>query len=142
MIVCNSCFFFLASLSVKDGKNAASLFVAEQYISAFNKLARTNNTLILPSNAGDVTSLVAQAMSIYKTISNSDSNANNNNPLNDSENNVSSEKSTSTFATVDTKAPDDITAELFLDNTTSDSDAKKSKTTTTTNNPKDPLKFD
>lgn len=52
-----------------DGKNAASLTVAEQYINAFNKLASTNNTLILPSNVGDVSSLVGQAMSIYNTVS-------------------------------------------------------------------------
>lgn len=56
------------SLSITDGKNAASFSVAEQYVSAFNKLARTNNTLILPANAGDVTGLVGQAMSIYKTL--------------------------------------------------------------------------
>ncbi|KAG5891395.1 hypothetical protein JTB14_017918 [Gonioctena quinquepunctata] len=50
------------------GTSAASLSIAEQYISAFNKLARTNNTLILPANTGDVSSLVSQAMSIYSTI--------------------------------------------------------------------------
>lgn len=57
------------ALKVGDGKNAASLSLAEQYVAAFNRLAKTNNTLILPANAGDVTSLVGQAMSIYKTIS-------------------------------------------------------------------------
>ncbi|XP_063981586.1 stomatin-like protein 2, mitochondrial [Diachasmimorpha longicaudata] len=56
------------SLGLRDGKNAASLSIAEQYVKAFNKLAKTNNTLILPSNVGDVSSLVAQAMSIYKQI--------------------------------------------------------------------------
>ncbi|XP_015124607.1 stomatin-like protein 2, mitochondrial [Diachasma alloeum] len=56
------------SLGLRDGKNAASLSIAEQYVKAFNKLARTNNTLILPSNVGDVSGLVAQAMSIYKQI--------------------------------------------------------------------------
>lgn len=59
------------SLSQNNGKSAASLTIAEQYINAFNKLARTNNTLILPSNVGDVGSLVGQAMSIYNTISKS-----------------------------------------------------------------------
>lgn len=49
--------------------NAASLTIAEQYVQAFNKLARTNNTLILPANAGDVSNLVAQAMSIYSKVS-------------------------------------------------------------------------
>lgn len=40
-------------------------------MSAFAKLAQTNNTLILPSNAGDITSLVGQAMTIYNAISKS-----------------------------------------------------------------------
>lgn len=57
------------SLMPKEGKNAASLYVAEQYVAAFNKLARTNNTLILPSNVGDITSLVASAMTMYGAIS-------------------------------------------------------------------------
>lgn len=51
-----------------EGKNAASLMVAEKYVDAFNELARTNNTLILPSNVSDVSSLVGQAMSVYSTI--------------------------------------------------------------------------
>ncbi|KAJ3648822.1 hypothetical protein Zmor_020595 [Zophobas morio] len=51
------------------GPNAASLSIAEQYVNAFDKLAKTNNTLILPSNVGDVSNLVGQAMSIYSTIS-------------------------------------------------------------------------
>lgn len=64
------------SLEAKDGKNAAAYFVAEQYIAAFKQLAKTNNTLIMPSNASDVTSLVAQALTIYKNVSrNGDLNA-------------------------------------------------------------------
>ncbi|KAJ2948482.1 hypothetical protein O0L34_g7730 [Tuta absoluta] len=58
-----------SALCNTEMKHAASLTLAEQYVSAFNKLARTNNTLILPANAGDVSSLVAQAMSIYSTVS-------------------------------------------------------------------------
>ncbi|XP_068620616.1 stomatin-like protein 2, mitochondrial [Battus philenor] len=57
-----------SALAQQDSKYAASLTLAEQYVSAFNKLARTNNTLILPANAGDVSSLVAQAMSIYSKV--------------------------------------------------------------------------
>ncbi|CAG9564006.1 unnamed protein product [Danaus chrysippus] len=56
------------ALAKTDSKHAAALTLAEQYVSAFNKLARTNNTLILPANAGDVSNLVAQAMSIYSTV--------------------------------------------------------------------------
>lgn len=57
------------SLRKQSGSNAASLVIAEKYVNAFNKLARTNNTLILPANAADVSSLVAQAMTIYANIS-------------------------------------------------------------------------
>lgn len=49
-----------SALQENCGVNAASLSIAEQYVQAFNKLARTNNTLILPANAGDVSNLVAQ----------------------------------------------------------------------------------
>lgn len=48
------------ALGVTDAKNAAALSIAEQYVNAFNKLARVNNTLILPSNVGDVSTFVAQ----------------------------------------------------------------------------------
>lgn len=67
-IVTHSLSFNDYRLAQSHGSNAASLTVAEQYVNAFNQLARTNNTLILPSNAGDISSLVGQAMSIYKTI--------------------------------------------------------------------------
>nr|CAD7197105.1 unnamed protein product [Timema douglasi] len=56
------------SLVSQDGRNAATLNVAEQYVNAFQQLARTNNTLILPSNANDVTSIVSQAMTIYNHL--------------------------------------------------------------------------
>jgi C-terminal region of band_7 len=35
--------------------------VAEQYISAFSNLAKTNNTVLLPTNTGDISSMVTQA---------------------------------------------------------------------------------
>eukprot|EP00096_Caligus_rogercresseyi_P009581 TRINITY_DN3278_c0_g1_i1.p1 TRINITY_DN3278_c0_g1~~TRINITY_DN3278_c0_g1_i1.p1 ORF type:complete len:302 (-),score=72.84 TRINITY_DN3278_c0_g1_i1:95-1000(-) len=60
------------SLKQRHGQNAASLAVAEKYVSAFGELAKTNNTLILPSNTGDVTHMVAQAMTIYKNLHNSE----------------------------------------------------------------------
>lgn len=49
-----------SALQNESAPNAASLSIAEQYVNAFNKLAKTNNTLILPANAGDVSSLVTQ----------------------------------------------------------------------------------
>ncbi|XP_071040911.1 stomatin-like protein stl-1 isoform X2 [Parasteatoda tepidariorum] len=57
------------SLLKKKGNNAASLLIAEQYVTAFSKLAKTGTTLILPSNTNDMSSMVAQAMAIYKNIS-------------------------------------------------------------------------
>jgi hypothetical protein len=48
--------------------NAASLNVAELYVAAFQQLAKTNNTLILPASANDVTSMVGTAMSMYQTL--------------------------------------------------------------------------
>jgi len=52
----------------KQGLNAASLSTANLYIEAFGKLAQKNNTLILPANAGDVTSTVAGALAIYQNL--------------------------------------------------------------------------
>lgn len=49
--------------------DALSYKVAEQYITAFGQLARTANTVLLPANAGDVSSMVAQAMTLYRQLS-------------------------------------------------------------------------
>lgn len=45
---------------VQNGVNAASLAIAEQYVQAFSKLAKTTNTILLPEKTGDVSSMVAQ----------------------------------------------------------------------------------
>ncbi|OWF54067.1 stomatin-like protein 2, mitochondrial [Mizuhopecten yessoensis] len=57
------------ALGKKNGSEAVSYNVAEQYVTAFGNLAKTSNTIILPANTGDVSSMVAQAMSIYKNLS-------------------------------------------------------------------------
>ncbi|KAM6187174.1 stomatin-like protein 2, mitochondrial [Sarcoramphus papa] len=57
-----------AALAQQHGSAAASLSVAEQYVSAFSKLAKDSNTLLLPANTGDVTNMVAQALGIYTTL--------------------------------------------------------------------------
>ncbi|KAM6302938.1 stomatin-like protein 2, mitochondrial isoform 4-T4 [Podargus strigoides] len=57
-----------AALAQQHGSAAASLSVAEQYVSAFSKLAKDSNTLLLPANTGDVPSMVAQALGIYTTL--------------------------------------------------------------------------
>ncbi|XP_030048683.1 stomatin-like protein 2, mitochondrial [Microcaecilia unicolor] len=56
------------ALMEQNGNAAASLTIAEQYVSAFAKLAQESNTILLPSNTGDITSMVTQAMSIYGTL--------------------------------------------------------------------------
>jgi len=56
------------ALGGAQGGQAASLAVAENYVKAFGELAKESNTLLLPSNAGDVTGMVTQAMSIYKKL--------------------------------------------------------------------------
>merc|ERR1711971_1339900 len=56
------------ALGGAQGGQAASLAVAENYVKAFGELAKESNTLLLPANAGDVTSMVTQAMSIYKKL--------------------------------------------------------------------------
>lgn len=48
----------------QGGMTAVNLQVADKYITAFQGLARTNNTLIVPANMGDMTSLISSAMKI------------------------------------------------------------------------------
>jgi len=48
----------------EGGLQAANLKVAELYIGAFGNLAKTNNTMIVPSNLADVASVVASAMTV------------------------------------------------------------------------------
>jgi regulator of protease activity HflC (stomatin/prohibitin superfamily) len=52
------------SIGKEGGMTAANLKVAELYIGAFANLAKTNNTLIIPSNVSDIAGLVASAMTV------------------------------------------------------------------------------
>ena len=52
------------AISGPGGQQAANLKVAELYIGAFGNLARTNNTMIVPSNLADVSSILATAMTV------------------------------------------------------------------------------
>ena len=45
---------------------AVQLRVAEQYIEQFGHLAKTNNSIILPTNLTDVAGMIATAMSVVK----------------------------------------------------------------------------
>jgi regulator of protease activity HflC (stomatin/prohibitin superfamily) len=48
------------------GIEAVNLKVAERYVDAFGGLAKTNNTLIVPANMGDVATLISTAMTVVK----------------------------------------------------------------------------
>jgi len=47
-----------------NGKDAVNLRIAEQYIGEFGKLAKQNNTMIIPSNMADISSIIATATSV------------------------------------------------------------------------------
>jgi regulator of protease activity HflC (stomatin/prohibitin superfamily) len=49
------------------GKDAVNLRVAEQYIKEFGNLAKENNTVIIPSNLGDIAGMVATVSSLLKS---------------------------------------------------------------------------
>jgi regulator of protease activity HflC (stomatin/prohibitin superfamily) len=53
-----------AAIQTAGGMDAANLKVAQQYVEAFASLAKTGNTLIIPSNVSDVAGVVASAMTV------------------------------------------------------------------------------
>jgi len=52
------------ALSQEGGEQAANLEVAKQYVTEFGNLAKENNTLIIPSDVNNLSSMVATAMSV------------------------------------------------------------------------------
>lgn len=57
-----------AAISAPGGREAIELKVAEQYVDAFRNLAKSSTTLLLPANASDAGSMVAQALTVFDTI--------------------------------------------------------------------------
>ena len=51
----------------EGGMTAVNLQVAEKYVDAFAQLARTNNTLIVPGNLSDMSSMISSAMKIVES---------------------------------------------------------------------------
>jgi len=56
------------AISEENGLNAVNLRIAEQYLGAFAGLAKTNNTMILPSNLSDIAGIVATATSVFNEV--------------------------------------------------------------------------
>lgn len=54
------------------GMNAVNLQVAEKYVEAFSQLAKTGNTLIVPANMGDMSSMISSAMKIVSSMKKTD----------------------------------------------------------------------
>ncbi len=54
------------AINAPGGKEAVNLRVAEQYIKEFGNLAKTNNTLIIPSNLSDLAGMVGSVTNLVK----------------------------------------------------------------------------
>ncbi|SBT34797.1 stomatin-like protein [Plasmodium ovale wallikeri] len=54
-----------------DSHNAISLLIAEQYIDVFSNICKNNNTVIIPADLNNISSLISQSLSIYKNIQSS-----------------------------------------------------------------------
>ncbi|RZT42017.1 SPFH domain-containing protein [Cupriavidus agavae] len=50
----------------EGGMEAVNLKVAEEYVAAFGNLAKQGNTLIVPGNMGDMSTMIASALQIVK----------------------------------------------------------------------------
>ena len=57
-----------SAINDKGGKDAVNLRIAEQYLGEFGKLASANNSLIIPSNLADISSVIASATSVFQTV--------------------------------------------------------------------------
>lgn len=53
-------------ITEKGGKESVDLRIAEQYLTEFGKLAKENNTMILPADLTDVAKIIATATSVMK----------------------------------------------------------------------------
>ncbi|MCO4862255.1 paraslipin [Cupriavidus sp. WGlv3] len=54
------------AIRTEGGMDAVNLKVAEEYVTAFGNLAKQGNTLIVPGNMGDMSSMIATALQIVK----------------------------------------------------------------------------
>jgi regulator of protease activity HflC (stomatin/prohibitin superfamily) len=57
-----------ASINMEGGKEAVQLQVAQDYIKEFGKLAQTNNTMIVPANVSDISTMIATATKIFDNV--------------------------------------------------------------------------
>jgi len=55
-----------SAINERGGTNAVNLRIAEQYLNEFGKLAKTNNSIIIPSNLSDIAGMIKAAASVIK----------------------------------------------------------------------------
>lgn len=58
-----------AAISDKGGLDAVNLRIAENYLEQFGRLAKVNNTMIIPGNLADISGMVAATTSVFKGLS-------------------------------------------------------------------------
>jgi regulator of protease activity HflC (stomatin/prohibitin superfamily) len=55
-----------SAINQEGGAKAVNLRIAEQYLGEFGKLAKTNNTMIIPSNLADIAGVIKTVSSVLK----------------------------------------------------------------------------
>ena len=56
------------AINKEGGINAVNLRIAEQYLDEFGKLAKTNNTLIIPSDLSDIAGMIKSASTVLQSV--------------------------------------------------------------------------
>jgi regulator of protease activity HflC (stomatin/prohibitin superfamily) len=58
------------SMKVHGAEGAVALKIAEQYVDAFSNLAKESNTIIIPSDANDVSGFISKSLGVFNAIKN------------------------------------------------------------------------
>ncbi|QRG37335.1 hypothetical protein FDK38_001708 [Candidozyma auris] len=56
------------TIAEHSGENAVNLQIAQEYIKEFGNIAKTTNTVVIPSSMSDVSGIVASGLSVYDSI--------------------------------------------------------------------------
>ena len=56
-----------AAIEEPGGKDAVNLRIAEQWIGEFGNLAKTNNSMIIPTDLADIAGVIKTASSVLKS---------------------------------------------------------------------------
>uniref|UniRef100_A0A0L0P7B3 Band 7 domain-containing protein n=1 Tax=Candidozyma auris TaxID=498019 RepID=A0A0L0P7B3_CANAR len=56
------------TIAEHSGENAVNLQIAQEYIKEFGNIAKTTNTVVIPSSMSDVSGFVASGLSVYDSI--------------------------------------------------------------------------